>query len=106
MCVFNEQSGCGSSLWVCLLWSVGAFDVVSVWAWVIVGTAAPCQCLLAKWKSLRGLCLMSEVGVTPLCGCVSCGLWVFLMWWVCVRELPWALQPLVSIYWRLRGVCS
>ena len=50
--------------------------------------------------------LMSEVGVEPLCGCVSCGLWVPLMWWVCGRELPWALQPLVSVYWRLRGcVC-
>ena len=49
---------------------------------------------------------MSEVGVAPLCGCVSCGLWVPLMWWVCGRELPWALQPLVSVYWRLRGCVS
>ena len=32
---------------------------------------------------------------------VSCGLWVPLMWCVCGRELPWALQPLVSVYWRL-----
>ena len=28
---FSEQSGCGNSLWVCLLWSVGASDVVDVW---------------------------------------------------------------------------
>ena len=45
---------------------------------------------------------MSEVGVAALCGCVSCGLWVPLMWSVCGRELPWALQFLVGVYWRLR----
>ena len=47
--MFNERSGRGTSLWVCLLWSVGASDVVSVW-----------------------------------------------------HELPWALQPFVGVYWRLR----
>ena len=31
-CVLNERSGRGTSLWVCLLWSVGASDVVCVWA--------------------------------------------------------------------------
>ena len=72
MCVANKQRGRGSSLWVCLLWSVGAFDVVNVWAWVIVGAAAPCWCLLARWKSLRGVCLMSEVDVATL--------WVCLLW--------------------------
>ena len=36
------------------------------------------------------VCLMSEVGVAALCGCVSCGLWLTLMWSVCGRELPWA----------------
>ena len=101
-CVFNEGSGRGSSLWVCLLWSVGASDVVSVWAWVIVSAVAPCRCLLARRMSLRGVCLMSEVGMAALCGCVSCGLWVPLVWSVCGRELPWALQPLVGVYWRLR----
>ena len=38
VCVFNDihyplmskRSECGSFLWVCLLWSVGASDVVSV----------------------------------------------------------------------------
>ena len=57
VCVFNERSGRGSSLWVCLLWSVGASDVVSVWAWVIVSAAAPCRCLLARRMSLRGVCV-------------------------------------------------
>ena len=99
VCVDNKQSGRGSSLWVCLLWSVGAFDVVNVWAWVIVGVAAPCRCLLARWKSLRGVCLMSEVDVATLCGCVSCGLWVPLMWSMCGGGLLWALQPLAGDYW-------
>ena len=41
-------------------------------------------------------CLMSEVGVAALCVCVSCGLWVPLMWSVCGRELPWILQPVFT----------
>ena len=60
-CVFNdihyplmsERSECGSFLWVCLLWSVGASDVVNVWVWVTVGVAAPCRCLVAP----EGVCL-------------------------------------------------
>ena len=96
----NKQSGRGSSLWVCLLWSVGAFDVVDVWAWVIVG-AAPCRCSLARRVSLRSecVCLMSEVGVAALCGCVSCCLWVPLMCSMCGGGLLWALQPLAGDYW-------
>ena len=54
-----------------------------------MGIAAPCQYLLASEGCVF---LMSEMGVAPLCGCVSCGLWVPLMCWVCGRELPWALQ--------------
>ena len=51
---FNEQSGCGNYLWACLLWSVGASDVVSVcgcwlqWALVTVGVATPCRFLMAS----------------------------------------------------------
>ena len=56
-CVSNEQRGRGSFLWVCLLWFVGASDVVSVWACVTVGFAAPCRCLLARRVSLRGVCV-------------------------------------------------
>ena len=48
---------------------------------------------------------MSEVGVAALCGCVSCGLWVPLMWSVCGRELPRALQPLAGVYCLKGGVC-
>ena len=36
-CVSNERSGRGTSLWVCLLWSVGASDVVSVCARAAMG---------------------------------------------------------------------
>ena len=72
MCVANKQSGRGSSLWVCLLWSVGAFDVFNVWVWVIVGAAAPCRCLLARWKSLRGVFNERSGRGTPL--------WVCLLW--------------------------
>ena len=87
---FNEQSGCGNSLWVCLLWSVGASDVVSVWVWVTMGVAAPCWCLLFEgcvW-------LISKVGVAALCGCVSlvCGTFdVVDVWgWVTVGvAAPW-----------------
>ena len=48
--------------------------------------------------------LMSKVGVATLCGLVFCGLWVPLMWSVCVgvgysgRWLPWALRPLGGVY--------
>ena len=70
----NKQSGCGSSLWVYLLWSVCASDVRNMWVWVTVGVAAPCWCLLARWKALRDacVCLMSEMGVATL--------WVCLWW--------------------------
>ena len=69
------------SLWACLLWFVGASDVVSVsgcwllWALVTVGVAAPCRFLMAVCMHL-----MSKVGVATLSGCVCCGLWVPLMW--------------------------
>ena len=46
--MFNERSGRSSSLWVCLLWSVGVSDIVSLWTWVVVGAVAPCLCLLAS----------------------------------------------------------
>ena len=97
-CVSNKQSGRGSFLWVCLLWFMGASDVVSVCACVTVGVAAPCRYLLARrvWVCV---CLMSKVGVAALCGCVSCGLWVPLMWLVCGHGLLWALRPLASVYW-------
>ena len=55
--VSNKQSGHSSSLWVCLLWSVGAFDE---WA-------------LQLGPEIGG-CLINEVGVAALCRCVSCGL--------------------------------
>ena len=54
-----------------------------------MGIAAPCQCLLA---SEGCVCLMSEVGVAALCGCVSCGPWVPLMWSVCGQGLLWAYE--------------
>ena len=53
VCECNERSGTGS----CLLWSVGTFDVVSVWAW-------------AFWAVADVVCLISEVGVAALCGCL------------------------------------
>ena len=70
--MLNERSGRGTSLWVCLLWSVGASDVVSVWAWVIVSAAAPCRCLLARRMSLRGV-LNERSGR-------GTSLWVCLLW--------------------------
>ena len=42
---------------------------------------------------------MSEVSVAAFCGCVSCGLWVPLMWSVCGRVLLWALRPFAGVYW-------
>ena len=74
----NKQSGRGSSLWVCLLWSLCASDVGNMWVWVTVGVAAPCWCLLARWKALRDACVSNErsgrgnsVGVSlVVCGCL------------------------------------
>ena len=55
VCLMSELGV--ATLWVCLLWSVFASDVVIVWVWVTVGVAAPCWCLLARWKALRGVCV-------------------------------------------------
>ena len=67
------------SLWACLLWFLGASDVVSVcvcwllWALVTVGVAAPCQFLMASGTVCMHL--ISKVGVASLCGLffVVCG---------------------------------
>ena len=104
------------SLWACLLWFVGASDVVSVcgcWLlWTLVttlvtmGVATPCRFLMASGTVCMHL--MSKVGVASLCGLVFCGLWVPLMWSVCVgagysgRWLPWAWRPLAGY---LMAVC-
>ena len=80
--------GCVScGLWVPLMWSVGGRELP--WALQPVFTGQ-------ENVSEGCVCLMSEVGVAALCGCVSCGLWVPLIWWVCGRELPWALQPVFT----------
>ena len=93
MCLISEVGvavlcvcvSCG--LWVPLMWSV----CVGVG---YCGCSDPLPVFTGQVKVSEGcVCLMSEVGMAPLCGCVSCGLWVPLMWWVCGRELPWALQP-------------
>ena len=42
---------------------------------------------------------MSEVSMAAFCGCVSCGLWVPLMWSVCGHVLRWTLRPFAGVYW-------
>ena len=76
---------------------MGSSDVVNVWAWVTVGVAAPCWCLLAPEDMSEGG--VSNKQVVALCGCVSCGLCVPLMWSVCGRVLLWALRPFAGVYW-------
>ena len=78
---FNEQSGCGKSLWACLLWSVCASDVVSVcgcwlqWALVTVCVAAPCRlfnCGVYAFSEQSGcgnsqwVCLLWSVGASDV----------------------------------------
>ena len=92
----NKRNWRGSSMWVCLLQSVGSSDVVNVWVWVTVGIAALCWCLL---NVSEGVYLISEVSVAALCGCVSCGLCVPLMWSMCGCGLQWALRLLAGVYW-------
>ena len=77
VCVSNERSGRGSnSLWVCLLWSVGASDVCGV----CVGVSYPgCCSPLSVFTGIGG----------GVCVCVSnersgrgSSLWVCLLWLV------------------------
>ena len=66
----NKQSGRGSFLWVCLLWFVGASDVVSVFLWAL----RPLAYVYWPGECLRGVCVFNKQSGR------GSSLWVCLLW--------------------------